>query len=81
MFEADRIFYDNNVYNRNSGWHFQTREGIAGVYESMEQVQFMLKEYIQECIERGNTGGRNLKSVQNKQITHFKFLPKSHWWY
>jgi hypothetical protein len=77
MFEADRIFYIDNRSNGNKRWYFQTREGIAGVYDSMEVVQFMLKEYIKECIESGNTGRRNPKSVQNKQIT-FKFLPKSH---
>jgi len=77
MFEADRIFYMNNISNGNKGWYFQAREGIAGAYDSIEEVQFMLKEYIKECIGSGNTGRRNPKRVQNEPIT-FKFLPKSH---
>ena len=50
MFEADRVFHTNNVNNGESGWYFQTREGIAGVYASMEGAQSMLKEYIKACL-------------------------------
>ena len=88
MFEMDRIFYINNWNKGNSGWYFQAREGIAGVYNSIEEAQSTLKEYIKECIECENNGGRNLKKAQHEQpakksgdqITFFYFRTDIRWY-
>ena len=87
MFEVDRIFHAYNVNNGESGWYFQAREGIAGVYASMEEAQSMLKEYIKACVEHGNSGGRNLKKTHHEQLTKksvdkaifFNFRPEIRW--
>jgi hypothetical protein len=83
MFEVDRTFYINNQSNGKVEWYFQAREGDSGPYESKKEAQLMLKAFIQECIEKNKTGGRNPNETQAAQPVlntgprpKFKFRPK-----
>lgn len=61
MFEADRVYSATNPTTGKFGWYFQVREGECGPYQSKEAAENMLKEYIAQCIEEGNSGGRQKK--------------------
>ena len=82
MFEVDRTYYVNNGKTGKIEWYFQAREGNSGPYESKQEAQLMLQEFIKENIEYGNTGGRNSKEdrpTSKAQVT-FKFRPKNLWY-
>ncbi len=75
MLKAERIFYITNQRNGKIEWYFKAREGDVGPYKSAEQAQSVLKEYIAECIEQGNSGGRNPKDTKPS----FNFKGKYIW--
>ena len=58
MFKVDRIFSCRNPKIGIIEWYFQAREGNVGPYHSKQQADFMLKKFIQTCIELGYWGGR-----------------------
>lgn len=86
MFKADRTFYINNDKTGEVEWYFQAREGNAGPYASKQEAQLMLQEFIKECIEHGDKGGRTTeeesKSSAPKPAAHavFNYRPKNHWY-
>lgn len=69
MFKADRIYSLKNAQTGKLNWFFQAREGDSGPYETKQEAEIMLKEYIEECIETGNAGGRNKDEPQQKFAT------------
>jgi len=84
MFDVDRIFYISNKENGKVEWYFQAREGNSGPYKSKKEAQLMLQAFIKECIEYGDTGGREPKEAQStsKAGTQptFKFKPRNTWY-
>lgn len=76
MFKADRIYSLKNPRTGKVTWYFQSREGDSGPYQSKDEAVLMLKEYIQECIETGNNGGRHAGHVKPNHIGFDPNAPK-----
>ena len=64
MFTVDRVFSLKNHKTGMTDWYFQAREGNVGPYQSKQQAEAMLKEFIQTCIRLGHTGGRGGENQQ-----------------
>ncbi|MGD0961130.1 MAG: hypothetical protein ABSB19_15090 [Methylomonas sp.] len=59
MFDYERVYSEKKVSTGEVSWYFQAREGDCGPYDTKEEAQSMLYEFVQECIRSGATGGRN----------------------
>jgi hypothetical protein len=66
MFESERTFSISSPKTGLPEWYFQSREGNAGPFESKQEVQLALKEYISACIASGKTGGRDPNGADSK---------------
>jgi len=86
MFEVDRVYSSIDPRTGKCGWYFQAREGDSGPYETRAEAQAMLKEYIQECIEMGMTGGRKPGEKTGKPFDasghqpKFKYTGRKRWY-
>jgi hypothetical protein len=89
MFKADRTFSIKNEKTGLPEWYFQAREGNAGPFESKQEAQVALKEFIKACIATGNTGGREpngaestqkTAQLKNQTVFNFGLKGKIHWY-
>ncbi len=71
MFKANRLYSVKNQGTGKLEWFFQAREGDFGPYETKDYASSMLKDYIEECIAQGNTGGRDKDGQAAKATTKF----------
>jgi len=86
MFKTDRLYSAINPVTGRFGWYFQSREGDSGPYHTRAEADNMLKEYVEECIETGNTGSRESvgprihgKFELNKRKPNFCYRGKIRW--
>jgi transposase len=79
MFEYERVYAENIITSNEVKWFFEAREGDCGPYETKAQALAMLDAFIQECIQLGKTGGRdvNIKPCQDVVVNkrHKFFYP------
>ena len=70
MFKSDRIFYIANQLTGKTEWFFQARNGHnIGPYDSRQEAETTLQQFIKECISTGNSGERKLENQDFEPLT------------
>jgi len=59
MLETDRIYLMQNHINGQQSWFFKAREGDFGPYETKRQAESMLQQFVKNCLNSSNAGGRS----------------------
>ncbi|MFI3187084.1 MAG: DUF6316 family protein [Methylococcaceae bacterium] len=70
MFKSDRIFYIANQLTGKTEWFFQARNGHnIGPYNSRQEAETILPQFIEECISTGSYGERKAKNQDSEPLT------------
>lgn len=86
MFKPHRVFSVKNQASGKPEWYFQAREGNIGPYDSRVQAEFMLKKFVERCIELGSHGGRNSDkkdsstAVKLQSFLNYELKGDVHWY-
>lgn len=69
MFTSNRIISYTNLSSGNISWFFLAREGAFGPFDSKQYTVAVLEQFVKNCIESNNTGGRSAMDRNNHQIS------------
>ncbi len=70
MFKSDRIFYIANQLTGKTEWFFQARNGHnIGPYNSRQEAEAILQQFIKECISTGSYDERKPKNQDSEPLT------------
>ena len=58
MFKSNRVYSTINTQTGRMSWYFQAREGNVGPFNSKPVAMLNLKDFVQNSMDKGNTGGR-----------------------
>lgn len=76
MFKTNRVFSTINTETGSMKWYFQAREGRVGPFDSKQQAVISLKDFIQDAIKQGESGGRRHDNEMSASALHVQSFIK-----
>lgn len=58
MVASNRVFSTLNTKTGAIKWYFRSRGGDIGPFETKVQAMKFLKDFVHNCVQQGDTGGR-----------------------